>query len=505
MKLLIQIIIILTLFSGVSLYAGEINLFVNYNIVTFSSFDQLLTTSYSNIRLFLEYDPLIPLYLGWNKFNLMDKLKEEVFLDRVRFFVLDERLSNNPGQDAWCRNIKMEFTQKIFSGLTLKTPLTNISRPENNIRILNFNELTNILLTVSRNKFSTRLDFNVDLSLFLYTRFEDFLAILLKDRNHTFNFYIYSDKPYEVPAVDIHNFVDLIYSIRTKKNLNEAETKVFNLTYLLFSIKLFSRIDDLVLNLFPLNTNLPKKYHISSMEYSMDSEKYITIFDKDNFITFDGRNGYLKKWLFFSKGECLINFDSFMEQLYVRSGDKTAALERKDLTYYKFDNGISFKFNYDQSLAVEKNIILQYGKVLLSYKVINKEGKRKNITLQLENKYSPSLYDNLVSSPNPCGFYYIYGKKVSSSWEPEYNNFVNLATGYGINWEFYNAVTGLEFYKGFYYHVCRMYYKFTLLPYEQKVITVAFRKVTVPEKVREKYVSLVNVSTNQYWGDYSVK
>ena len=70
-------IVIISLFLiPLSLSGTEINFFINYNFVTFSSFDNFVSSKSPNFNIYLEYNPLIITYLNWNKQYLIPGLKK---------------------------------------------------------------------------------------------------------------------------------------------------------------------------------------------------------------------------------------------------------------------------------------------------------------------------------------------------------------------------------------------------------------------------------------------
>ena len=98
-----------------------------------------------------------------------------------------------------------------------------------------------------------------------------------------------------------------------------------------------------------------------------------------------------------------------------------------------------------------------------------------------------------------------YTKKYISFYNENYSSFINLNSGYGIKWNCFNAENGVEFFRGFYYFIKKSYYKFSLYPYEQKVITVQFFSEHVTENSKSQILSSNFFISNQYYGDYTLK
>ncbi len=259
-----------------------------------------------------------------------------------------------------------------------------------------------------------------------------------------------------------------------------------------------------MLNLFPLTSNLIKKHRVASMEYNIKKNKYITVFDKENFISFDIKTGYLKKWFLYDKGVALINFDSCIEKIYIKTKKNPIPVNLKDIRYYKYSNGLSFKYDSDKSIEIEKNIILQYKKLFLTYKIRNNYKKRRQFIFVLENRFSPSLLDSLVNLKNDFAFC-TYKDKFTTKYSGYVNSFINLNTGYGILWDYYNKYDGIEFFKDFYNYTKKVYYKFSLYPHEQKVITISYRKRYIKESKRKSFQEKPTTLTNQYYGNYGIQ
>jgi len=477
--------------------------FVNYNFVTFSSFDELVKSKTPNFNIYLEYNPLIATYLNWNKKYLIKSLKEKIDKNLIQLFKIYEPQPITSSSEQWFLNLRKATDQKIFSSIQKKPNILILSNLKIDINILNFKELQAILNSISSNHLKSRLNFKIDLSLFLYQKIDNLLSITSQFTNFQFNLFILSDTRYLASPKEINKFIDLVYSIKSEKKLNKNEQKIFDLTYILFTLKMFDNLDNLMLSLFPLTSNLIKKKHVSSMEYTIDKNKYTTLFDKENFFSFDIKTGLLKNWFLYNKGVALINFDSLREELYIRKKGESIPVNLKTIKYYKFSNGLSFKYDSDKNIEIEKNIILQYSKLFLTYKIKNKYKYKQRIIFVIENKFSPSLLDSLVNLQNNYAFY-TYKKRFTVQYNGYVNSFINLNTGYGIFWDYYNKSSGIEFYKDFYNYTKKVYYKFYLYPHEQKVITIAYAKRKISEKKAKLFKKKSSSLTNQYYGDYGI-
>lgn len=504
----IYILLIILLFSALFIplygYSDNINFFIDYNFLTFSSFDKLVNTSQTNIKLFLEYNPIIPIYLNWHKSQLVKKIKGTIQQNKIHLYKADKGKKHDISpQERWFINMQSENDEKIFSDFIKVLKISRQPKIKSIINILNFNELSTLLNTITQKKMEIDLNFKLDLSLLLYKDFNRLMDVLKNYPKHRFCFYLHSDTRYSASKKEINRFIDLIYMLKTQKKLNKAEKKIFDLSYMLFTTKLFKSMNDIMLNLFPLTTNAIKKYKVSSMEYDLKDRKYITLFDKENYFTFDTKTGYLKKWFLHNKGECLINFDSFVEKIYLKTKRESKVIPLKNIQYYKFDNGLMFKYDSGKSLLVEKNVILQYKKILLTYKIKNTYKRRRSFILVLENRFSPSLLYNLRHLENNFAFY-PYKKSFTGFYNDLVHSFINLNTGYGISWNYYHSVNGVEFFNDFYNYIKKIYYKFTLYPYEQKVITISYRKKYIKRNKRKPYLNKARKLTNQYYGDYNI-
>ncbi|MBU1076377.1 MAG: hypothetical protein KKH98_03740 [Spirochaetes bacterium] len=484
--------------------AVQVDFFIDYNFITFSTFDSLISQKPANVNLYVEYNPLILIYLNWSKSEVLQKLKNNIASSNIRLFKKEENLPVPSAQKKWFHTMQQETDKKIFSHIGTRYDVVPVSKKESYINILNFKELDVILDTIIQNNIERNLNFKIDLSLLLSNKFNKLLMILDKYRTVQYNFYIHADKRYSATKSQINSFIDLIYSLKTQKKLSQPETRIFDLSYTLFTIKLFSHINDLMLNLFPLTTNVIKKYNVSSMEYNINKKKYITLFDRDNFFTFDSSTGYLKKWFLYPQGVCLINFDSFIEKIYIHNKNNSIPVNINNISYFKFDNGLIFKYDSDSNLDIEKNIILQNKKLMLSYKIKNNYKRTCSVTIVIENKFSPSLFHTLTELKNQFAFY-PYNKGFTDQYKSNVDSFVNLNTGYGISWNYYHKIKGVEFFKDFYNYTKKIYYKFILYPYEQKVITISYRKKHVKENIRSAYLKTLKPITNQYFGDYNIQ
>ena len=482
----------------------EVNFFINYNFVTFLSFDNLINSKSPNFNVYLEYNPLIVTYLNWNKKYLIHNLKNKIDNGLIKIFKIHDTFPITTSSEKWFLNLQKTTDEKIFSSIQQNKNILILSNLNININILNLKELEAILQSISVNKFKNKLNFKIDLSLFLYEKINKLLSVIRRFKNLKFNLFIFSDARYSASNKEINDFVDLIYSIKTEKILNKYEKKIFDLTDILFSLKMFDNIDSLMLNLFPLTSNLIKKHHVASMEYNIHKNKYITLFDKENFFSFDLRTGHLKKWFLYDKGIALINFDSCTEKVYIKGKKNIFPVNLKNIKYYKYSNGLSFKYDSDKSIEIEKNIILQYTKLFLTYKIRNNHKRRQRIIFVIENKFSPSLLDSLVNLKNDFAFYH-YKKGFTTKYNNYIHSFINLNTGYGLSWDYYNKPRGVEFFKDFYNYTKKIYYKFSLYPHEQKVITISYRRIYIKEKTRASFMKEPVSLTNQYFGDYGVQ
>lgn len=498
------VILILLITNPITLTCSQINFYINYNVITFSSFERLIQHKLKNFHLYLEYNPLILIYLNWNKNFMLEKIKNNINNSNIKLFKIKNTPQLTSAQKKWFSGMQADADKKIFSTINNKPEIIQIDKIAPFINILNFKELELILDTISKKNIKKNLNFKIDLPLLLQGKFDTLIKILNNNTNFQYNCFIFSDKRYKASKNEINKFIDLIYSLKAQKKLTNSENKIFNLTYTLFNIKLFNHINDLMLNLFPLTTKIFKKYKISSIEYDINNKKYITLFDKENFFTFDTETGYLKKWFLHHKGVCLINFDSFVEKIYVKKKKNIIPVNLNNITYYKFENGLMFKYDSSNNISIEKNIILHYKKLLLSYKIKNNHRRKQSFIMVIENKFSPSLLNSLLFLKNQFAFY-PYKKKFTGDYSHYINSFVNLNTGYGIRWNYYHKINGIEFFKDFYNFTKKIYYKFTLYPYEQKVITISYNKRYIPERKCVPYLTKIKPFLNQYYGDYSIK
>ncbi len=506
MKNIIKFITIILFFLLIPflLLSNEINFFVNYNIITFSSFDNFINSKSPNFNIYLEYNPLILIYLNWDKKYLIPKLKDKIDNDKIKLFKIKTPSRKTTPAEKWFFNLQKGTDQKLFSSIKKDKNILLLDKPDDNINILNLKETATILQTVLNNKIKKKLDFKINLSLFLYEKITPLLSIIQKYKNFKFNLFVCSDIKYTAANKDINKFTDLVYSIKSKKKINKYEKKVYDLTLMLFSIKLFDHINDLMLGLYPLTKNFKKEYNTASMEYKIKDSKYITLFDKESYFAFDSKTGYLKKWFLYDKGESLINFNSLIEKIYIRGKKNTTQVDLKTTVCENFPNGLKFKFDSPDSIQIEKNIILQHKKIFLTYKIRNNRKKTRKITFILENRFSPSLLDSLVNLKTDFAFNN-YKHGLTAKYTGYVNSFINLNTGYGISWDYFNKPDGIEFFKDFYNFTKRIYYKFTLYPFEQKVITISYKTRYVKEKARESFISKKITLTNQYIGDYNIE
>jgi len=370
------------------------------------------------------------------------------------------------------------------------------------INILNIKELNSILHTINKQNLNTRFYFKLSLSLLLYNKINTFFKIINNYTNYTFNLFITSDARYTIPKKELHTFIDLLYSIHNEKKINKYEKKILDLTTILFSLKLYDSIDDLILNLFPLTSNIIKKFHVSSVEYTINLNKYITLFDKENLFSFDIKTGYLKNWFLYKKGISLISFTSLVEQIYTLKKGNYILNKMNKIKYFKYPNGISFIFSTDNNIQIEKNIILQYKRLTISYKIKNNSRRSKKIIFIFINKFSPSIF--YCFTKLKCNFAFLnYKNTPTFELKPSNRGIINLNTGYGISWKYFNKSNGISFYKNLYNFTKKDYYKFKLYPYEQKVITIMYTKKYLSMRKRKKYLN--KTLKNAVWGETIIK
>ncbi len=488
------------------LYAKNIvNFFINYNIITFSGFEKIIQfNSQNNIPQYIEYNEIIPVYLVWKGKKIFNVFKKNIKNNKIKFFRINKNRDIKNKQKLWFFQEKEKFRKKIFSNLVSEENITYITIKTDFINIFNFIELEKILSTVSAKTQLQELNFKLDLKLFLYSNISNFFEIINKFTNNIqYNFYIVSDVEYEASKNEIEEFIDTVYSIKIKKNLIPAEKKIFNLSLLFFTLNLSSSLKDILLNLFPLTSILPRRYRISSTEYEINNRKYITLFDRENFFIFDTKNTHLKKWFHYKSGTALINFDSLIEKIYIASRKRKNfnSVVPKNVKYIRFSNGINFKISFTENLEVEKNIILQNQHLFLSYKIKNCSSRKKYYIFSVENKFLPSLYNILINLESNISLYDI-GKKYrfAEILSGTTRGIVNMNTGYGIYIDTYNKMEGIEIFKGLYYYNYIVYYRFSLYPYESKVITLTFRKIYFSQKRRKRYLNKLFNIKDQRWG-----
>ncbi|MBN1897378.1 MAG: hypothetical protein JW827_01255 [Spirochaetes bacterium] len=503
-------LIIAILFSAHLIQAKvTVNFFVDYNIMTFSEFDKIVEFNASHsIGQYIEYNEIMPVYLVWKNKNLLDLLKDQITNDKLKFFKLDRSKLLKNKQDIWFSQEKGLLQDKIFSNIMDNSNLIQITIKTDHINIFNFIEMEKVLSTLSQQTQNKEINFDLDLKLFLYSKVNNYLELLNRFQNINYRFFIVSDATYKASQSQIKELVDTVYSLRFKKDLAPNEKKIFDLSILFFTLKLSPALNDILLNLFPLTSILPKRYQISSTEYEMNDNKYITLFDKENFFTFDSDTGYLKKWYHYKSGTSMINFDSLIERVYIASGKNERFKNQTcmDADYSRFPNGINFRLNYPDDLEMDKNIILQNNHLFISYKLRNNSSRKKYYILIIENKLSPSLLNMLLElKSNICLYKLSKKNKFVDQLDTFTRGIINMDTGYGAYIDTYNAVDGMEIFKGFYFYDHQVYYKFSLYPYENKVITLAFRKLHYSESKRRKYLEKNFDIKDQKWGDCEIQ
>lgn len=497
-------ILLLLLSFPLPVRAGT-GLFVDFRELDAASFFRLLQTKSSNIQVHLEYNPLIPLSLSWNGAGPLEGWSAFHSNNGFGFFLYGKKSVSGRLPYGWFMDERIRQAQKAFSGMAFSASNAAVlEAPAGSMRIQNLAELTNILSSLSRAGGASRPFFTLGRDLCSSAGLESVVRHLARGGGLRWDIYVSVEANPGLCAIDAPAWIDHLHSIRTKQELSESGEKLFDLAFFIYHSGLFSQGNEALLNLFPYLFGRPCK-GAACREYTLAGVKYATIHDQDHFITFDTRTGLLKRWFIHSRGECLVPADSFREKIFLSVRGGVIPLEKKEIRYSSFDNGLSFSYDLNEGLRVEKNVILQNGRILLSYKVQNREAGRKAVIFQLENTYSPSLHNALTAPPGHYSFYCIYGKKLSGQWTPDFTNFVNQETRLGVAWENYNAVAGFEFLRMPFSFLARSTYRFTLLPHEQKVITVAYRRVVVPEKVRDRFLGRADVRTNQVFGDYKVR
>ncbi len=482
------------------LNANSVNLLVKYDIITFSTFKDIIKfNAEHNIKQYIQYNSIIPIFLAWNNPESLKDIKKLVSENNINFFQYKNNLPNNK-QSKWFLKEKKTIEKSLFKKINVSSPIL-INKNNNFLNILNFIELKKILTTLNHTKFRNAINFKMQPDLFLYNNVHKYFETV-KDLKTRFNFLIYSDKEYQAPQQEINKFIDLLYTLKKNKTFYSYEKNIYNLALYLFIYKIESNLNNIFLTLFPLSNSLQRRYFISSMAFSINKRDYITLYDKKNYIIFDKQNSILKKFFYYKRGICLINNDSLIDEIYLkklREPHYSRARLLRD-KYFKFENGISFHFN-DNNLKVsmEKNIIMQYNRLIITYKIKNNASKKKSFILVVKNNLSPSLGFTLKHLINSFALY-------NGSKKPVYqltgraSGIINTATGYGISISSYNRPSGLEVFKNFYNYGYNIYYKFSLYPFEKKTITLYLKRIYL--KNTKKYKKTLN---NLYWGDYEIK
>ncbi len=497
-------ILIILLVSASFIYGKTtVNFFVDYNVITFAGFKDIIHFNFqNNISQYIEYNEVIPVYLSWKDKDTFTYLRELIKEQKIKFFRIKEP-NNKNSQEKWFFQEKEKIRKKIFQALTYEQEIAVIHPKTNFINIFNFIELKKVLSTITSTSRLQELNFKIDLKLFLYSNITEYFEIVKRFKSIKYNFYIISDSEYKAPAKEIAEFIDAVYSLRMKKKLTSSEEKIFNFSLLDFTLKLSPSLNNILLNLFPLTSILPRRYRISSTEYEIGENNYITLFDKENFFTFDTKNSYLRKWFHYKSGTALINFDSLIEKVYIskRRKKKYNLITSENIEYTRFHNGINFRIIFPESLEIEKNIILQNQHLFLSYKIKNRTGRKRYYVFIIENKFSPSLYDTLLKFKSNIALYKP-GKRnrFSNILSGLTKGLVNMDTGYGIYIDTYNKMDGIEIFKGFYYYNYIIYYRFYLYPYESKVITLTLRKIYFNKRKRKRYLNKLFDIKDQKWG-----
>lgn len=500
----LPILIILLVSASFVVYGKTtVNFFVDYNIITFAGFKDIIHFNLqNNISQYIEYNEIIPVYLAWKDKDTFAYLRNLIKEKKIEFFRIKKSNTSNK-QEEWFFQEKEKIKKKIFQILLPEQKLYIIQAQTNFINIFNFIELKKILSTITSTSSLQELNFKIDLKLFLYSNIAEYFEIVKRFKGIKYNFFIISDSEYKAPAEEIEEFIDTVYSLRMKKNLTSSEKKILNFSLLDFTLKLSPSLNNILLNLFPLTSILPRRYRIYSTEYEIGENNYITLFDKENFFTFDTESGYLRKWFHYKSGTALINFNSLIEKVYIskRRKDKYNLITSQEIEYTRFHNGINFKITFPENLEMEKNIILQNQHLFLSYKIRNRMGRKQYYVFIIENKFSPSLYDMLLNLSSNIALY-TPGRRnrFSNILSGVTKGLVNMDTGYGIYIDAYNRMDGIEIYKGFYYFNYIIYYRFYLYPYESRVITFVLRKIYFSKRKRKRYLNKLFNIKDQKWG-----
>ncbi len=482
------------------LTASQINFFVKYDIMTFSTFKELINfNSGHNIEQYIQYNSIIPIFLSWEKPEALNSIKNLSAQKKINFFQYKVPAQSNE-QLNWFLDIKEKTKQRLFGKLFNTSPIV-LKKNKNILNILNFIELKKILTILQKKKFHSNMDFNLEPSLFLFNEIGNYFNII-KNIKSRINFFIFSDKEYTASQKDINKFIDMLYYIKTNKTLSSSEKKIYRLALLSFIYKIQDNLNNIILTLFPLTSSLPKKYFISSMDFNINKKSFITLYDKKNYIIFDKKNSNIKKFFYLKKGISLINDDSLVDELYTKKLREPhyKKINLNKQKYFKFDNGMSFIFTTpDKKIRMEKNIILQYNRLIVTYKIKNLYSRKRSFTFIIKNKLSPSLLLTLENLKNPFAVYYP-PKQYGFSLDNRASGIINTLTGYGIAFSAVNKPQGLEVFKNFYNYSYNIYYKFNLYPFETKTITLYIKKIYL-KNIKHSNTSL----KNSYWGKYEIK
>ena len=459
---------------------NNVRLFVDYNIITFSSFTNIINfNSANNVKQYIGYDELIPLYLSWKDKNSLEFLKNFLNSKKVKLFKFIEKEKNDDKKLIWYKNKEDELKKTLFKNfLGANFEVELVESNSNFINVFNFKEFKKILDTLNESNFSKVQNFKISLSHFLSENIENYFQIIKNSMNINFSFYIMRDKSFMPSQNDIIEFIDNIYSIQMAERLKENEKKILDVSFLLFKLKFWNNIYDILLNLIPIKNFTTKRYNISSIEYEFEENKFIALLSSDDFLIFDADKGFLKKWIDVKNGEIVINFDSLVENLYLKN-EKSIQLVMEKSDYSKFRNGLQFIFYYPENIKLEKNIIFMNNNIFLTYKLYNGSSRKKKFKLEIQNKFSPSLEDMLFKFNSMVMFYETFTKNFKNILSRDANCLINISTLKGIHYNFYNRPDCINVIKGLYNYNLNFNYLISLYPYETKNITFEYKKIKV--------------------------
>ncbi len=497
-------LIFLLFFNTITLNAKNINFFINYDVITFSTFNDFVEfNSQNNITQYIQYNSIIPIFLSWDNPDAIVNIKNLAQNKKLFVFDYKKNIIKNK-QLAWFIAEKENIKKKIFKNIISSPPII-IKKQTDKLNVLNFIELDKILSNMTNKNSKRDVTLYLSSSLFLYNKINQYFQLIKKYKNSNLeiNIYIYGDKEYRANKKDIHKFIDMLYTLKMNKILSYAENKIYRLSLNLFIFKLQNSLTDIMLNLFPLSNSLQRRYFISSMEFTLNNKRYITLYDKKNFFIFSDNTGYLKKFFYYKKGESLINFDSLVDEIYIRNlrEKNYHQIRLSNKKYIKFSNGLSFNlYNPEERINVEKNIILQYDRLLISYKIKNNGRKKKKFYFVIKNKFSPSLNYIITTLKNRYAIYDKRKKRATYKLNKNAAGIINCDTGYGIRITSYNPINGMEVFKGLYYYNYNLYFKFYLYPFEEKILTINLKRIYInPRKLKK------DILKNMYWGQYEIK